>query len=95
MAPRRNLVAFTDLMAAAAGDDVFQNQTLVLPGHRGHRLGLAMKAANLRAMRADEPHRQLVHTWVAPGNQHMRAVNAVFGFQAVELLDEWQRDPTC
>lgn len=92
VAPDGGLVGFTDLMGTADGDDVFQNQTLVLPDHRGHRLGLAMKVANLRALVTDEPHRTRVHTWVGPGNGHMRSVNTLLGFAAVELLEEWQRD---
>lgn len=90
--PDRQLVGFTELMGPSGAAAAYQHQTLVLPGHRGHRLGLAMKAANLRAMLADEPDRTEIHTWVAPDNEHMRAVNAAFGFEPVELLDEWQRD---
>ncbi len=92
VAPSGELVGFTDLMGTAAGDDVFQNETMVLPEHRGHRLGLSMKVANLWAMLADQPYRTLVHTWVSPDNAHMRAVNSALGFEPVELLDEWQRD---
>lgn len=94
VAPDGQLVGFTDLMGPVGSGDAYQNQTLVLPGHRGHRLGLAMKAANLRAMLAEQPHRTSVHTWVAPDNAHMRSVNVAFGFEPVELLEEWQRDLT-
>ena len=70
---------------------VFQSGTLVLPSHRGHRLGLALKLANHRQLQAVEPAPRLVHTYSAEENTPMIAVNTRLGFRPVELSDEWQR----
>jgi GNAT superfamily N-acetyltransferase len=71
---------------------LYQNDTLVLPEHRGHRLGLALKVANLRAVQAAHPDRGLVHTWNAEDNHPMAAVNDAMGFRPVGRIGEWQRD---
>jgi GNAT superfamily N-acetyltransferase len=43
--------------------EAHQNQTLVVPDHRGHGLGLALKVANLRRLSADRPD---VSGWTPP-----------------------------
>ena len=70
-----------------------QSGTLVLPEHRGHRLGLAMKLANQRQLQRDHRVPALVHTYNAEENAPMIAVNRRLGFRPVELTDEWQRQP--
>ncbi|MEV0643722.1 GNAT family N-acetyltransferase [Phytomonospora sp. NPDC050363] len=72
-------------------DEVYQDDTLVIDAHRGHRLGAAMKARNLEILQAGHPGRSRVHTWTAGSNAPMRHVNASFGFRAVELMHEMQR----
>lgn len=76
-------------------DNAFQWGTLVRPGHRGHRLGLALKVANLRSYQAavrSDPHRATrLRTWNAEVNTHMVAVNQRLGFRAVERLGEFQK----
>jgi GNAT superfamily N-acetyltransferase len=81
---------FTELVAADGETEAHQNQTLVHPEHRGHRLGIALKVANLRRLVADRPDVVRVDTTVDPGNGPMNAVNAELGFQPVDMLDEWQ-----
>jgi GNAT superfamily N-acetyltransferase len=68
----------------------FQWDTLVLPEHRGHRLGLALKVANLRALQAAHPEVGRITTWNAEQNGPMVAVNVELGFEIVERLQEWQ-----
>lgn len=68
-----------------------QSGTLVLPAHRGHRLGLAAKVANLRRLQADDGSPRLLHTFNAGVNAPMLAVNAQLGFRAVEVEEQWQR----
>ena len=68
--------------------DVVQDDTLVLRAHRGHALGAAMKAANLRQLSAQDLGPGRVHTWTAEENAAMQKVNARFGFRAVEKLHE-------
>lgn len=70
----------------------FQWDTLVLTAHRGHRLGLALKVANLAAMTAAHPDITRINTWNAEVNGPMIAVNEAIGFQKIEELQEWQRD---
>jgi hypothetical protein len=55
----------------------------VLAGHRGHGLGITVKAANLIRLRVDEPQVTRVLTWNAETNEHMRAVNERLGFRVV------------
>ena len=65
--------------------------TMVLPGHRGHRLGLATKLASHRALRAAFPECRLVTTSNAEVNPHMNAINAAIGYQVVETLVEYHK----
>jgi GNAT superfamily N-acetyltransferase len=71
--------------------EVYQDDTLVVRAHRGHRLGGAMKTRNLDILRRDHPDRRRVHTWTAGDNAPMRKVNADFGFAVVETMHEFQR----
>ena len=71
--------------------ELLQWNTLVHPDHRGHRLGLAMKVANLDALQQEYPQAVLAHTWNAKVNAPMLAVNTTMGFRPVEYLGEWQR----
>ncbi|MGH3646556.1 MAG: GNAT family N-acetyltransferase [Micromonosporaceae bacterium] len=93
VAPDGELVGHTFLMVPAHDPgQVYQADTLVLPEHRGHRLGLALKVANLRLMTAAHPDRRRVHTWNAAQNTPMNAVNDALGFRPVEQMGEYQRD---
>jgi len=85
-------VAFTTMgVPVDPPDCVYQWGTVVLRGHRGHRLGLAVKAANLAALQADHPERRSVSTQNAETNGPMVAINEKMGFRAVEVLLEFQR----
>lgn len=80
-------------LAVPADDPLRVSQwgTLVHRDHRGHRLGMAVKAANLRAMQQAFPDRQKVLTSNSEDNDHMVAINVTMGFEPVELLVEFQR----
>jgi hypothetical protein len=58
--------------------------TIVEPAHRGQRLGLIVKSANHAFARAHEQALRVVDAWNAEENTHMRAVNAMPGFQQVD-----------
>lgn len=89
--PDGDLVGCTDILVPAAPSvDVHQGGTLVLTAHRGHRLGTALKVANLRALLRVHPERRVIHTYTAPENGPMNAVNQVMGFRPVEENAEWQ-----
>ncbi|MEV0628421.1 GNAT family N-acetyltransferase [Nonomuraea wenchangensis] len=80
--------AFTRIAIKTDRSDGWANQvdTVVLRPHRGRRLGLLVKLANLLWLRESEPHLDRVITWNATTNVHMLAINEAMGFR---LLDEW------
>jgi len=67
-----------------------QDDTCVVPAHRGHGLGLWMKAAMLRLLRTSEPGLVDVQTWNAETNAHMLAVNTALGFRRDRMWREYQ-----
>jgi GNAT superfamily N-acetyltransferase len=84
-------VATTELFVNdAASWRALQSGTLVIRGHRGHRLGLAVKLANMRAVRARFPECRYIFTAVAGVNAPMNAVNDLLGFRDVERTLEMQ-----
>lgn len=84
------LVAFTKLVARLDETRVDQWDTLVVGDHRGHRLGLALKVANLRALTASGVPAGDVNTWNATTNAPMIAINDQLGFHAVKFTGEFQ-----
>ena len=70
---------------------LIQQDTLVAGGHRGHRLGMLVKAANLRRAREKWPSARSVLTWNASENQHMLAINIALGFRPAGYEGEWQK----
>ncbi|MBD4636278.1 GNAT family N-acetyltransferase, partial [Xanthomonas citri pv. citri] len=60
-----------------------QWDTIVLPEHRGHRLGMRVKAANLIAVRDALPGARAIITGNAEENRHMLDVNEALGFRPV------------
>lgn len=80
------LMVFTSNPAVA-----FQDDTLVLPEHRGHRLGMLLKAANLVQLREQLPEAARIWTWNAAENEHMLAINDRLGFAPVGWSGEWQK----
>ncbi len=57
--------------------------------HRGHRLGLATKAVNLRAVQAARGDLTLVITQNAEANDYMVAINDKMGFHPIEVSAEF------
>jgi GNAT superfamily N-acetyltransferase len=91
VAPDGSLAGYTQMSGSRDQAAIFQWDTLVRPEHRGRRLGLAMKVANLRWLQARHVA-SIVHTWNAEVNTPMLAVNQAMGFRPVEYLGEWQRE---
>lgn len=69
----------------------FQEDTAVVRGHRGHRLGLRLKIEMLRRLATLEPQIELIDTWNAESNCHMLAVNDAIGCVVVGRTVEVQR----
>lgn len=87
------LVGYTDIGVNIEVPRVgYQWDTIVLSDHRGHRLGLLMKLANLEQLRRTMPATEIVNTWNAAVNEHMIAVNEAMGFRAAELERAWELD---
>lgn len=85
-------VAFTELgVSSHEPDRGYQWDTLVLPAHRGHRLGLLLKAVVLERLQADSPGTRTVTTWNATTNAPMIAVNERLGFRPNGTLSTWQK----
>ena len=72
-------------------DFAIQDDTLVMPEHRGHRLGLLLKLGTLDVLQREHPARAPLHTWTAPDNHAMHRTNLAFGYRPVEQLHEMQR----
>lgn len=71
------------------GTDVFQWGTFVHREHRGHRLGLATKAQNLRAVQSAHPGMARVVTGNAETNGYMVSINEEMGFAPTEVEAEY------
>ena len=66
-------------------DQAQQDDTLVMPEHRGRRLGLRLKLANLQIMESEYPGYTAIHTWSATDNAAMQRTNRTFGYVPLEL----------
>jgi GNAT superfamily N-acetyltransferase len=90
--PSGHLVAMTELCVA---DDTprqsWQMITVVHPDHRGHRLGLAVKLANLDLLAREAPGVRLVQTGNASVNAPMIGVNEMMGFEVSSEGAFWQK----
>ena len=80
--PSGGVAGFTEIVVPGRPHTALQEDTGVLRAHRGHQLGLAMKAANLRWLIRKEPSIERICTWNAEDNRHMRSVNERLGFRA-------------
>ena len=86
------LVAFSELLLAHdTPGEAWQLATLVHPDHRGHRLGLAVKMANLDFLAEQAPAVRLVVTGNAEVNAPMIAVNDLLGFEVAGVGMFWQK----
>jgi GNAT superfamily N-acetyltransferase len=89
--PSGQIVALTDIgLPTALPEIAYQWATIVLPSHRGHRLGMLVKLANLGSLRTSRPQVRTLNTWNAAINDHMVGINEAIGFRAVDRWREWQ-----
>jgi GNAT superfamily N-acetyltransferase len=86
------VVAYADA-SLPRGDvrHVDQYGTLVHPDHRGRRLGMAVKCAQLRLLAERFPDRDYIGTSNAEVNEHMVAINVALGFTVHQVWGEFEK----
>jgi GNAT superfamily N-acetyltransferase len=82
---------YTQLYLPHGENYAYQDDTLVMPEHRGHRLGTQIKLATLEVLQRENPERVAIHTDTAVDNHAMQATNRDFGYRPVERMYEMQR----
>ena len=89
------VAAYTDLAVTPhESGKAYQWGTLVRTADRGHRLGLAVKVANLRLLQSLDLGVTRVVTFNAEVNSHMIGVNEQLGFVAVARAGEFVKHLT-
>jgi GNAT superfamily N-acetyltransferase len=92
LTPSGEVAGYTNLTLAPHAPRVAHiEDTLVLPDHRGHRLGLAMKVLLHQKLRELHPGADLVVTGNATTNRWMNAVNEQLGYELVDRCLELQK----
>lgn len=87
-----HLIGFSQLtIPADRSRPAQQEDTLVLAEHRGHRLGMLLKLANLIALQELDPRPPMVTTFNAEENRHMLDVNEALGFRAFGSAGCWRK----
>ncbi len=87
------LAGFTELYVPPETErSVEQQNTLVLKEHRGHRLGLLLKLANLHLLAETHSGHPSVTTLNAEDNRPMLDVNEEIGFVPVAYGGGWKRE---
>ncbi|MHA5054614.1 GNAT family N-acetyltransferase [Streptomyces sp. SD15] len=88
-----SIVGFSELVVPGDGQGDAQHYgTGVLPEHRGHGLGLWMKAESIRTARRRHPELGGLLTDTADSNAPMRRINDVLGYLPTRRAVEYQLD---
>jgi GNAT superfamily N-acetyltransferase len=87
------LVGLTTISVLAQRQDVvFQDDTMVLEQHRGNKLGLLIKVANMERLTEQFPDARVIYTWNAPENRYLLTVNRQLGFTTAGVTGIWQKE---
>lgn len=90
--PSGRVVGLTDLTVPAEPDRaVSQQSTIVLPEHRGHRLGMLLKVANLAFLERMRPGHPSIVTFNAEENRFMLSTNEAVGFVPLTYEGAWKK----
>jgi len=90
--PSGHLVAFNGLgVPEDRTRPVSQGITLVLKEHRGHRLGMVTKIANIQQLQAFSPDSPFIMTDNAEENRPMLDVNEAVGFVPTAYEGAWKK----
>ena len=93
--PTHQLAGFTVMGVPSEVDrPVSQEDTLVVPGHRGRRLGMLLKVANIAFLSKNMPGHPAIYTFNAEENRHMLDVNEAVGFVAIGNEGAWKKSWT-
>ncbi|MFC8370315.1 MULTISPECIES: GNAT family N-acetyltransferase [unclassified Streptomyces] len=88
-----SIAGFTELVVPGDGKgDGRHYGTGVLPEHRGHGLGLWMKAESIRRAHAHHPELGGLLTDTADDNRPMRNINTMLGYEPTHQAHEYQLD---
>lgn len=68
-----------------------QHDTSVVRAHRGHRLGMLLKAGMLQWLREEQPQVVSIDTWNAASNRFMIGVNEELGYRVLGTALAFQR----
>jgi GNAT superfamily N-acetyltransferase len=91
--PSGRLVGFTVFsVPPQTHRSVSQYATLVLREHRGHRLGMLLKVANLDHLARVAPGHPSITTFNAEENRHMLSINEALGFAPLAAEGAFRKD---
>jgi GNAT superfamily N-acetyltransferase len=90
--PSGRAAGYTELRAPRdVSRPVGQADTIVTQEHRGHRLGIVLKIANLLRLEEARPGHPSVITFTAEENRNMLQVNDVLGFVPWGYQSAWKK----
>jgi GNAT superfamily N-acetyltransferase/RimJ/RimL family protein N-acetyltransferase len=85
------LAALTQLLLVPSMPEwAAQQATVVVPAHRGHRLGLLVKIEMMELLARQAPQVRRVFTGNAGQNEHMIAINEQLGYQISSVTRMWE-----
>ena len=91
--PTGQLAGYTTLAVPVEVErPVHQHDTLVLREHRGNRLGMLLKVANIAELQRRYPGHPSILTFNAEENRYMLDVNEAVGFRAMGYEGAWRKD---
>jgi len=86
-----DLAAYTHLVLAPGMPEwAAQEDTVVLPSHRGHRLGLLVKLEMMDVVVRQAPQVRHVITGNAGQNEHMIGINEQLGYTISSITRTWE-----
>jgi GNAT superfamily N-acetyltransferase len=88
------LAGLTEVLVTRDPRRSYQQDTAVVPAHRGSGLGLWLKSEMLVRLRAERPDVAELLTGNAASNRYMLAINDRLGFRPWSRLHGWQADAT-
>lgn len=90
--PSGRIVGFSELSVSPRTQlPVNQWATIVLDAHRGHRLGMLLKIANLAHLQRERPGHPSIITFNAEENRYMLSVNEAVGFVPFGYEGAWKK----